>query len=120
MEPKVRAALYELGEEKQLLDLRRGLHRRNLQSCQKRGAGVGPTKKGKGTKVLVMVDASSAPLAVHACSASRAEVKFVQKTLDASFGLDFPKRLIGDKAYNSDAPDAELAAVVVEMIAPNR
>lgn len=33
---------------------------------------------------------------------------------------DFPKRLIGDGAYDSDGLDAELAAVGVEMIAPNR
>ncbi len=31
-----------------------------------------------------------------------------------------PKRLIGDKAYDSDALDAELAECGVEVIAPNR
>uniref|UniRef100_UPI0012F72101 transposase n=1 Tax=Deinococcus apachensis TaxID=309886 RepID=UPI0012F72101 len=36
------------------------------------------------------------------------------------FGLDCPRRLIGDKAYDSDPLDAELAALGVEMIAPNR
>lgn len=69
---------------------------------------------------MIMVDASGVPLAVHTCSASPAEVRLVQDTLDASFGMDFPKRLIGDKAYDSDGLDAELAAVGVEMIAPNR
>ena len=46
---------------------------------------------------MIMVDASGTPLAVHTDSASPAEVKLVQDTLDASFGLDFPERLIGDK-----------------------
>lgn len=69
---------------------------------------------------MVIVDASGVPLAIHTTSASPAEVRLVHDTLDASFGLDFPKRLIGDKAYDSDGLDAELAAVGVEMIAPNR
>lgn len=69
---------------------------------------------------MIMVDASGVPLAVHTCSASPAEVTLVQDTLDASIGLDFPKRLISDKAYDSDGLDAELAEVGVEMIAPNR
>ena len=46
---------------------------------------------------MIMVDASGVPLAVHTTSASPAEVKLVQDTLDASFGFDFPQRLIGDK-----------------------
>ena len=69
---------------------------------------------------MIMVDASGTPLAVHTDSASPAEVKLVQDTLDASFGLDFPKRLIGDKAYDSDGLDADLAQIGTLMIAPNR
>ena len=98
----------------------RSVHRRHLQRCKKGGADVGPTKKGKGTKIMIMVDASGVPLAVHTCSASPAEVTLVQDTLDASFGMDFPNRLIGDKAYDSDGLDAELAGLGIEMIAPNR
>ena len=34
---------------------------------------------------------------------------------------EFPKRLIGDKAYNSDPLDKDLAEIYeTEMIAPNR
>ncbi len=69
---------------------------------------------------MIVVDASGVPLAVHTRSASPADVKLVHDTLDASFGMDFPKRLIGDKAYDRDVLDAELAAVGVQMIAPNR
>ena len=49
---------------------------------------------------MIMVDPSGVPLAVHTYSASPAEVTLVQDTLDASFGMDFPKRLIGDEAYD--------------------
>ena len=69
---------------------------------------------------MIMVDASGIPLAIHTESASPAEVTLVHDTLEASFGMDFPKRLIGDKAYDSDPLDAELAALGIEMIAPNR
>ncbi|GGB85487.1 transposase [Deinococcus soli (ex Cha et al. 2016)] len=69
---------------------------------------------------MIMVDASGMPLAVHTCSARPAEVTLVQDTLDASFGMLFPERLIGDKAYDSDGLDAELATLGIEMIAPNR
>ena len=81
---------------------------------------------------MLMVDASGLPIAVHTESARPAEVTLVHDTLEASFGLDFPERLIGDKrpgpggavlaktAYDSDPLDAELAALGLEMIAPNR
>ncbi len=69
---------------------------------------------------MLMVDASGLPLTVHTDWASSGEVTLVHATLEASFGLDFPKRLIGDKAYDSDPLDAELAALGMEMIAPNR
>ena len=69
---------------------------------------------------MIMVDALGTPLAVHSCSASPAEVKLVHDTLEASFGVDFPQRLIGDKAYDSDGLDAELAELGIQMIAPNR
>lgn len=69
---------------------------------------------------MIMVDAGGVPLAVHTSSASPAEVRLVRDTLDASFGVDFPQRLIGDKAYDSDGLDTELAALGIEMIAPNR
>ena len=69
---------------------------------------------------MLMVDASGVPLAVHTDSARPGEVTLVHATLEASFGMDFPKRLIGDKAQGSDPLDTELAALGGEMIAPNR
>ncbi len=51
-------------------------------------------------------------------SASPHEVKLVQRTLAESFVAEPIVRLIGDKAYDSDKLDAELAEDGVEMIAP--
>jgi hypothetical protein len=57
------------------------LHRRHLRRGQKRGARVGKTKRGKGTKIMAFSDGSSVPLALHAESASPHEVTLVEATL---------------------------------------
>ena len=99
----------------------RGIHRRNVRPGKKGGAGVGKTKRGKGTKIMGLADAEGLPLAVDACSASPHEVTLVDATLDACFIDDLPARVIGDKAYDSDALDCRLDEERgVEMIAPHR
>lgn len=69
---------------------------------------------------MAITDASGLPIAVHVASASPHEVTLVNDTLDATFSFDHPTRLIGDRAYDSDALDAELAREGIEMITPNR
>jgi transposase len=81
---------------------------------------VGKTKRGKGTKLMALADASGLPLAACAASASPHEVTLVEATLAASFLEEQPERLIGDRAYDSDPLDAELAKMGIEMIAPHR
>ena len=81
---------------------------------------MGPTKRGKGTKLMVVADAFGLPVAAHTTSASPAEVSLVPATLEARFTAARPKRLIGDKAYDSDPLDTKLSAQGVEMIAPHR
>jgi transposase len=81
---------------------------------------VGPTKRGKGSKLMAVADGHGLPLAVDVASASPAEVRLVISTLEARFIPELPKRLIGDKAYDSDPLAAQLAEGDVELIAPNR
>ena len=66
-----------------------------------------------------MADGSGLPLAVGIESGQRNEQKLVVPLLRRRFLKQLPKRLIGDKAYDSDPLDAELAALGVEMIAPH-
>jgi len=96
------------------------LYRRLLQRSQKGGCEVGKTKRGKGTKLMVIADASGLPLAVHTASASPHEVTLVQATLDETLTVGRPRRLIGDLAYDSDPLDQALAEQGVELIAPHR
>ncbi len=67
----------------------------------KKGAKVGPTKRGKGTKIMAMADAAGLPLGIHVEAASPHEVILVEPTLAACVIDTPPKRLIGDKAYDS-------------------
>jgi len=69
---------------------------------------VGKTKRGKGTKIMGIADSHGLPLALRTESASPAEVKLVEKTLDERIVADVPERLIGDKAYDSDRLDQDL------------
>ena len=69
---------------------------------------------------MVLADASGLPLGVHAASASGHEVTLVEATLAASCAEEEPKRLIGDRAYDSDPLDESLAERGIEMIAPHR
>jgi len=81
---------------------------------------VGPTKRGKGSKLMAIADGHGLPLAVDVASASPAEVRLVISTLEARFVPELPERLIGDKAYDSDPLAAQLAEGGVELLAPNR
>ena len=78
---------------------------------------MGTTKRGKGTKLMALSDASGLPLGVHAASASPHEVTLVEAALAASFLRERSERLIADRAYDSDALDAEKG---IELIAPHR
>src|SRR5271168_3943279 len=94
---------------------------RDFCSGQKRGRLVGKTKRGKGTKIMGIADRHGLPLALRAESASPAEVKLVEQTLEERFVADVPERLIGDKAYDSDHLDEQLMQNFgTEMIAPNK
>jgi transposase len=81
---------------------------------------VGSTKRGKGTKLMAVADRAGFPLAVHTASATPHEVTLVPETLAAAFTTKLPARLIGDKAYDSDPLDAEMAKAGIELIAPHR
>jgi len=69
---------------------------------------------------MAVVDRHGLPVAVDVASASPAEVKLVTSTLEARFLPELPARLIGDKAYDSDALAEDLARLGIELIAPHR
>jgi transposase len=90
--------------------------------CKARGGGdgIGVTKAGKGVKIMILVDAWGLPVAVTTGSATPHESTLVQGLFEFMLSSDTPVRIIGDKAYDSDALDEDLDDECIEMIAPHR
>ena len=102
------------------LDLQEAFIDGSFAPAKQGGASIGKTKRGKGSKIMAIVDRQGLPVAVHVESATPHEVQLVHATLADRFVRQLPKRLIGDNAYESDRLDAELARRGVELIAPHR
>ncbi len=68
---------------------------------------------------MAVADRSGLPVAVGIASGERNEQRLVAETLNARFVDALPIKLIGDRAYDSDPLDIELAEHGIEMIAPN-
>ena len=81
---------------------------------------MGKTKRGKGTKWMVVVDGQGLPLGSQLAAASPAEVTLAEATLEAIQAETYPARLIGDKAYDSDPLRDDLEELGVELICPHR
>jgi transposase len=84
------------------------------------GDAIGKTRRGKGVKILAIVDRHGLPLSVSTHAANHHEVTLVQLSFDFYMIEAKPQNLIGDKAYDSDALDQELKKEGVELIAPHR
>lgn len=69
---------------------------------------------------MAVADGAGLPLAVYTDSASPHEVRLVGKTIEQRLIQDVPEKLIGDKAYDSDPLDQELAGLGIELIAPHK
>jgi transposase len=81
---------------------------------------VGKTKRGKGTKWMVVVDGEGLPLGSQLAAASPAEVTLAETTLDRIQAESQPARVIADKAYDSDPLRQALAERGIELICPHR
>ena len=97
-------------------------HRREFRSRKKRGESIGKTKRGKGTKWMVVVDGAGVPLGSQLLEASPAEVTLVEHTLNGVARRHRRKirRLIADRAYDSDGLRRHLRAQKIERIRPHR
>src|SRR6266853_763968 len=84
------------------------------------GADVGATKRGKGMKIMAIVDRHGLPLSVSTHAANHHEVRLVQLCFDFYMIEAKPETLIGDRAYDSDPLDDDLRKDGIEMVAPHR
>jgi transposase len=101
----------------------------HLRTRQKGGPKVGKTKRGKGTKLMVLVDGTGTPLGLHVAAASPAEVTLLEATLAtvhvprahrAGRPRQRPDRLIADRGYDSNAVRAALDTRGIRPIIPAR
>jgi transposase len=72
------------------------------------GTEIGATKRGKGMKIMAIVDRHGLPLSVSTHAANHHEVRLVQLCFDFYMIEAKPENLIGDRAYDSDPLDEEL------------
>ena len=93
---------------------------RQFCSRQKGGDAVGKTKRGKGTKWMVVVDGEGVPLGSHLTSASPAEVTLVAPVIERLLLPHRPWRLVADRAYDSDPLRRWLAGQHIELVCPHR
>ena len=69
---------------------------------------------------MVLVDGAGTPLGVHLDSASPAEVKLLEATIDSLNVKGKPKRLIADRAYDSNKARKFLKKRHIDPIIPAR
>ena len=98
------------------------VHRWHLCPGEKRGPDVGPTKRGKGTKCMVLVERQGLPLGITLAAATPAEVTLAEATLAARVTPHrrLPRHLIADRGFDSDPLRARLAARGVVLTSPYR
>jgi transposase len=100
--------------------LARSNGRRHIFLSEKRGLCVGKTKRGKGSKIMVLVDGRGLPLGAEIASASPHEVTLIEPLLDQRILPTKPRRLIYDAAADSDPLRTRLAKRGMELVSPHR
>ena len=91
-----------------------------LSSAKGGGDEIGPTRPGKGMKLMAIVDRNGLPLSASIYAANHREVTLVQLSFDFCMIEAKPENLIGDEAYDSDQLDEQLRREGAEMIAPHK
>lgn len=69
---------------------------------------------------MAIADRSGLPVSATIASGERHEVRLVDAAIEQRFTTEKPKKLIGDKAYDSAQLEQELEAQDIQLIAPVR
>ena len=98
----------------------RNLCGRHLRTREKRGEAIGLTKRGKGTKVMILTEGNGVPVAALAADASLGEPALLEPLLEQRVIRRRPQRLIYDRALDSDEHRRRLQRLGIELICPHR
>ena len=69
---------------------------------------------------MAIADGNGLPIAISTHEANTHEIKLIEKTLSGRFIKSRFKRIIADRAYDSDKADKELRKKQIKLIAPHR
>jgi transposase len=119
-----RAALAALDRQGQL-DWTMAFLDGSFVPAKRGGEKIGLTQKGKGTKWMLVIDGNGLPLGLHLDSASCAEVRLAEQTLDTitvarphGRPKTRPKKLVADRGYDSSAFRNALRGRGIRMCIP--
>ena len=84
------------------------------------GSGVKACLKGKGSKIIAIIDRNEYPISIELVSANRHDVSQVERAIESRLTRKMPKVIIGDKGFDSDPLDKKLRRRGIELIAPDR
>ena len=89
-------------------------------SSAKKGFCVGKTKRGKGTKIMLLTDGNGTPCGNMIESASPHEVNLIEPLLANRAIHRRPRKLIYDEAADSDPLRSRLQKRGVQLFAPHK
>ena len=92
----------------------------SFSAAKKGGPASARPSGGRGAKVMAIADRAGLPVALSTASATPHETTFVRRLITGRLTAGKPRKLIGDKAYDSDPLDATCRTLGVELIAPHR
>jgi transposase len=114
-------------DDHQALDWQRGHLDATFIPAKKGGDSIGLTRRGKGSKLVAVVDGRGTPLGLLVASAQRAEIRLAEPTLaivrvPQRIGRpkSRPKELVADKAYDSQAFRERLRCRGIRPCIPHR
>lgn len=81
---------------------------------------MGKTRRGPATKIVAIADSNGLPVSAAIASGERHEAPLVRAVVFDRFTTAKPKKLIGDRAYDSKKLEEELSNNEIELIAPTR
>ncbi len=108
--------------------LERVLHGRDVHGSKKRGLAVGKTRRGKGSKCMVLADGQGVPLGILVASASPGESALALQTLRTvrvprpggrGRPRSLPERIVANRAYDSKSLWKTLRKKGVDLITPH-
>ena len=103
--------------------LKRDIPECHVHPGQKRGDAVRLTKRGKGTKLAVLVERHGVPLGVSVAASSKGDTKLAIPTITEVQSAGFEDELtktIADRGYDCDQLRLDFGVVGVDLIVPHR